>query len=299
VYHPTKNPKGARCTLWDTNVNSFGRDPETGFARRSYDNVGIQYGLEALNDGVITKAQFLDLNEHVGGFDNDGHPRPAQRTEADLDAVRLAYATGRVNSGAGGLGSLPILQYRSYNDPRGDIHDRFRDFSIRDRIRRTFGRTDNQVIWIYGAANAAGAPVATQALETMTRWLDALVKDTSSAPAIDKVVRAKPADAVDGCWDDKGQRINELASFNGEGRCNQLYPNHTNPRLMAGAPLSDDVLKCELKPIAAGDYKLPFTGEEMTRLRAIFPNGVCDYSKPGVNKVPLAGTYLRLPLPGM
>ena len=35
VYHPVKNPKGARCTLWDTNVASFGRDPKTGFARRS------------------------------------------------------------------------------------------------------------------------------------------------------------------------------------------------------------------------------------------------------------------------
>jgi hypothetical protein len=34
----------------------------------------------------------------------------------------------------------------------------------------------------------------------------------------------------------------------------------------------------------------------MGRLEAIFPNGVCDYSKPGVGQVPLRGTYLKLPL---
>jgi hypothetical protein len=30
----------------------------------------------------------------------------------------------------------------------------------------------------------------------------------------------------------------------------------------------------------------------MDALKAAFPNGVCDYSKPGVGQVPLAGTWL-------
>jgi len=34
IYDAEKNPKGARCTMWDTNVATFGRDPKTGFARR-------------------------------------------------------------------------------------------------------------------------------------------------------------------------------------------------------------------------------------------------------------------------
>jgi hypothetical protein len=50
----------------------LGKDPKTGFARRPLDNVGIQYGLGALNAGVITKDQFLDLNAKIGGYDNDG-----------------------------------------------------------------------------------------------------------------------------------------------------------------------------------------------------------------------------------
>ena len=32
----------------------------------------VQYGLRALNAGVIGVAQFLDLNERVGGYDGDG-----------------------------------------------------------------------------------------------------------------------------------------------------------------------------------------------------------------------------------
>ena len=90
VYDPVKNPKGARCTMWDTNVATFGRDPATGFARRSLDNVGVQYGLEALNRGVITPAEFLDLNDKIGGFDNDGtSARGAQRRRSGVAAADL------------------------------------------------------------------------------------------------------------------------------------------------------------------------------------------------------------------
>jgi hypothetical protein len=298
VYHPVKNPKGARCTMWDTNVASFGRDPATGFARRSLDNVGVQYGLDALNRGRITPAEFLDLNDAIGGFDNDGVPRRA-RSVADADAVRLAYATGRLNSGAGGLATVPILHYRSYNDPTGDIHDRFRDFTMRERLRKANGHADNQVIWIYpNGVNGLAAKVAGLAVDTMAEWLDGLsrLKPTPAMSAIAAITHAKPPVAVDGCWDATGTRIDEPASFDGPGRCNALYPSHQNPRLVAGASVTDDVLKCQLRPIDPKDYQVTFAESELTRLRALFTTGVCDYSKLGVAQVPLAGTYQRLPL---
>ena len=31
----------------------------------------------------------------------------------------------------------------------------------------------------------------------------------------------------------------------------------------------------------------------MARLKAVFPTGVCDFTKPGVGQVPLKGTYQR------
>ncbi len=93
-YHPTTNPKGARCDVYDHTVNAYGRDPKTGFARRPLDNVGVQYGLAALNAGVISKEQFLDLNERIGGFDNDGNVVSART--AGGSSPRFAPPTGPV-----------------------------------------------------------------------------------------------------------------------------------------------------------------------------------------------------------
>ncbi|HEV3197867.1 MAG TPA: DUF6351 family protein [Bryobacteraceae bacterium] len=296
TYDPVKNPKGARCTIWDTNVATYGRDPATGFARTPMDNIGVQYGLKALNDGVIGKQEFLDLNRNIGGFDRDGIPR-SQRSSGDPEAIRLAYAAGRIDQGGGGLASVPILHFRSYNDAMGDIHDHVRDFVMRERLRKANGRADNQVIWVYPNGNRPlAANVVGTAIDIMSQWLDTLAQDRSGAPAADKVAYAKPAAAVDGCWANDGSRIDEPATLDGPGKCNGLYPAHLTPRLVAGAPLTDDVMKCQLKPVDPRDYKAPFTAPELAELSQVFPGGVCDYSKPGVMQVPLAGTYLSLPL---
>src|SRR6185503_16068476 len=72
-YDPAKNPRGARPTVFDAAKNVYGTNAATGFALRPFDNVGVQYGLHALNTGAITVAQFLDLNERIGGYDNDAN----------------------------------------------------------------------------------------------------------------------------------------------------------------------------------------------------------------------------------
>ena len=128
-YDPISNLNGARATIYDHNVNSFGRD-ENGFARRPLDNAGVQYGLAAFNAGEITTAQFLDLNEKIGGFDADANFIP-DRTEADRRATRAAYETGKVLNGGGGLASVPILDVDGlYTDlaPNGDIHLKYQPF---------------------------------------------------------------------------------------------------------------------------------------------------------------------------
>jgi hypothetical protein len=50
--------------------------------------------------------------------------------------------------------------------------------------------------------------------------------------------------------------------------------------------MSNDVLKCRLTPLNPRHYTVTFTAEQWSRLRATFPHGVCDYSKPGVERVP-------------
>jgi hypothetical protein len=39
-----------------------------------------------------------------------------------------------------------------------------------------------------------------------------------------------------------------------------------------------------LKPTNQADYAVAFSPAEVARLNTIFPNGVCDWSKPGVNQ---------------
>ena len=51
--------------------------------------------------------------------------------------------------------------------------------------------------------------------------------------------------------------------------------------------MAADKLKCELKAVTASDYKVTLTTAELARLNAIFPQGVCDWSKPGVNQTPV------------
>ena len=74
-------------------------------------------------------------------------------------------------------------------------------------------------------------------------------------------------------------------------RCKALFPFAADARLAAGAPASDDVFKCALKPIDAKDYKQAPTAEQLAQLARTFPEGVCDYSKSGVGQEPLAGTW--------
>ena len=295
LYDPVNNPHGARCTVYDHTVNVYGRDPETGFTRRILDNVGVQYGLQALNDGVTTKAQFLDLNERIGGVDIDANPIP-ERTVGDPVALRAGYATGRILSGGGGLAATPVIDYRGYSDFRnGDPHQRFHSFSIQARLIAANGHADNMVMIVEDGATyglfSTESPIVREALRSMDRWLSSLTGDTSADPAPQKVVRAKPADLVDACYDGD-ERIVEEQTYRGEGRCNSLFPSHANPYIVAGMPVANNVLKCRLKAIDASDYAVSFTDSEMVRLQRIFPDGVCDYSQPGVEQGPLVGTWV-------
>jgi hypothetical protein len=286
VFEPVTNPKGARCTTQDIRVNIYGRDPKTGWARRPTDNIGLQYGLAAVNSGAITVDEFLEVNEKVGGTDINGAVVP-QRTEGDPIAIKAMYESGLKASYNAALGNVPILMSRVYTDNRGDIHDRQRDFVVRARLQRANGRTDNTVIWIAATAQ----PIA-GALDTMTKWLDAMAADPAPLTS-DKVVKHKPAEAVDTCWDASGAKIVEPASFDARNKCNAIFPVHSEPRLVAGAPLANDIMKCQLKPVSFADYKVSFSDAQKSRLKAIFPEGVCDWSKPGVNQVPIKGTYQR------
>ena len=284
IYDAKKNPKGVRCDLYDHNINYYGKDPVTGYARHPIDNTGVQYGLETLNAGIITPGQFLELNEKIGGYDSDGYVS-THRAVADPLAVRAAYQNDLVTYGKN-LSLVPIIDVRPYRDklPNGDNHLKYHSFSYRARLEQANGTYANEVM-ITGS-NAQTRQMEEHAIEKMDEWLTALQKDTSNEPLAKKIIHTKPADLVDACWDKSGQPIIETQTFSG-GKCNELYPTAPPPRMVAGASVAQsNILKCQLKPIDAADYKVTLSREEKARLEKIFPEGVCDWSKPGVEQQP-------------
>ena len=294
-YDPLTNPTGARATTYDHNINTFGVDAR-GFARRPLDNVGVQYGLAALNAGHITKDQFLDLNDKIGGIDIDANFIP-ERMVADRDATRAAYQTGKVNNGAA-LRFVPILDVDViYTDAlaAGDVHMKYYHFSMRERLIKANGHADNMVMWAGVFGPRIG--ILTQAFLQMAAWLDNLTADTSDAPLDVTVVRTKPATLTEGCWTGTTAPFGFIAERQvlggpGTSACNDLYPGYFFPRYMAGIPLTNDVVKCHLRPVALSDYAATFTPAEQARLHGIFPDGVCDYGRPGFEQQGVLDTWL-------
>ena len=281
-YDPVRNPTGVRPTVFDAAKNIYGVNSATGAALRPYDNTGVQYGLGALNSGAITVQQFLALNDKIGGFDQDANYVPA-RTVGDAGAISRAYQSGLHLGASGGLRSIPIFDNATSNEG-GGYHYGWFHYALRERLRKAAGgHSENLVMW-----RAVNGDAGRQLFD---RWMLAYTSDTSNAPQIDKVLRAKPASGVEGCYDKSTPPafIAEKLVFTSQpvSKCSSLYPVYSSPRLEAGGPLSADVLKCTLKPVDPRDYRVPFSSAEMATLTAIFPDGVCDWSKPGVNQVPV------------
>jgi hypothetical protein len=299
VYDRAKNPKGARCDIYGDEVAVFGRDPATGAARRPLDNVGVQYGLVAYNKGKIDAEQFLELNARIGGMNGDGE-YVAARTQANEESLRLGYERGLVLTGGGGLGDLPILDWRGYSDDLGGVdgHARFLSFATRARLIAANGTADNQIMLVdsreewYAWSKSLWHPIG-RLVPIVDRWLDQIAADRGAGTAAEKVRRNKPKDLEEGCTVVGGERIVEPATYDGPGRCNQLYPSYGSTRIAAGGPVADDILKCELKPITPADYGRPLNEVQLQRLHQIFPSGVCDFTKPGIGKARLKGTWQR------
>ncbi len=286
-YDPQYNPDGVRCSIADAAINIFGPQPKKrwgpierslgrGFAGVGVDNVGVQYGLEALRNLQITPAQFVDLNAKIGGLSIDIQPTK-KRIQADRPALRRAYRSGMINE-ANNLDRTAIIDCRG-PDP-GAAHDSYRAFAMRDRLDRENGTHANQSIW-EGPTLIIGDTKCNQtSLAAMNDWLAAVRRDHSSRPLAAKIIADKPADAGDQCWSGIGVRLTS-------GLCPPgIVPVYGTPRTVAGDALTTDTNKCQLKPLRRSDYTATFSDAEWATLQATFPKGVCDFSKPGVDQRP-------------
>jgi Tannase-like family of unknown function (DUF6351) len=296
-------------THWADLVNIYGTD-ETGFARSPWDNVGVQYGLAALQSGAITPEQFLDLNANVGSWkaskdmvqegcpfvstapavcavvgvdvwssrnmslSPDGGATPAARREGNQEAGYAAYRSGMVFRGKL---DIPVIDWRHYLEHRLDMHNSHQSFASRQRLLNYDGDASNQLIWFTDARPGTPQSDPTpQAFLVLDEWIK---------------TGKKPASASDACFATNGTPIasgpdvwNGILDGKPAGACTQQFPIHSTSRIVAGGPIEGGIFKCALQPVeralAHGLYGAwEPTAAEVDRLKAIFPAGVCDYSK--------------------
>ena len=218
------------------------------------------------------------MNEKIGGLDVDTNPTSA-RTAAVEPALANAYRTGLINE-ASNLDQTPIIDCRG-PDP-GLFHDAYRSFALRARLDRAHGSHANQLIWEGPLLIEADSACAHNSFFAMDRWLAAVEQDDSDVPLAQKIVADKPADLGDECWDGSGNKV-------ADGLCGEtVVPIYGTPRTVAGDAISVDTNKCQLKPLDRSDDYGPtlFTDAQWSQMQALFSDGVCDFSKPGVSRQP-------------
>jgi Tannase-like family of unknown function (DUF6351) len=293
VYDPESRPGGVRCTLADYMINVFGPRPESiwtepeaaaghGFAGIPLDNVGVQFGLRALEKGQITPAQFVDLNEKIGGLTVDAEPKPERDAGGDETTFARAYRTGAVNS-ANNLDQVAIIDLRGPD--HGIFHDAYRSWAIRARLEREHGSFANQVIWM-GHVPLLGDPrFPSEALVAMDRWLAAVEEDRGGESLAARIVANRPPDLQDRCSQIPSVERLEVPGLGRVCELEHVQSRYGTPATVAGEGVATDTNKCALKPLRRADYyPVAFTDEQWARLETTFPTGVCDWGRPGVGQ---------------
>ncbi len=314
-YEPQSDIAAIRWTHYDDLRNVYGVDA-SGAARPTWDNVGVQYGLRALQAGQITPAEFLHLNWHVGGWKHpsqmvqEGAPflppstaanfdpwsrrnmwlapsadQPAPRTAGDALAMRAAYTSGHVFSGRL---DVPAIDHRQYMERELDMHNVHQSFAVRQRVADRMGHSGNLAVWFTDTMpGQAKASQTLQALAVMDQWMANIQANPGRS-----VAQNRPAQAADACFDLQGQPIAQgdgvwagVLDAQPAGACLQRFPLYGTSRTVAGAPIQGGIYRCALKPVAQavadGTYApwVPSAADVAT-LQRIHPQGVCDYSRP-------------------
>ena len=112
----------------------------------------------------------------------------------------------------------------------------------------------------------------TYELAEMDAWLTNIENDNSHHSAQQKVLNDKPAGLTDGCFMSATDLVHQTLTDPGTGQCGTTYPVASNPRLVAGEPLTMPALKCSLKPLHFREYPVTFTAAEQAELSAGVPH---------------------------
>ena len=233
---------------------------------------------------------------------------PAPRTEGNISAMNAAYNAKQVFTGDI---DIPIIDMRWYLEPVLNMHHSQGSFAARARMQEEQGQAKNQVIWFVECSYLNPATLdedceydpTGKALDVIDEWManiksdDDYNNDQNGDKGIrGKVVKNKPATAVDACFYDDGSLLyagddawDGIFDGKPKGPCSSAFPIYSTSRIEAGEPIDGDIFKCGLKPVddalSDGTYRdISFDETERSFLHAIFPSGVCEYTKPDLGK---------------
>src|SRR5690606_38001598 len=115
---------------------------------------------------------------------------------------------------------------------------------------------------------------AEEGLTKLDQWLEAIKADTSDKPQAQKVVDNRPADFVDACYPAiEGWHVGAYKRETDLEKCGSIFRFAADARLAAGAPATNDIFKCTLKPVDPADYKA-LSAEQIEKIKEVFPDGV-------------------------
>ena len=229
---------------WGDLRNIYGqiRDHASGtyYAPMTVDNVGVQYGLQALKAGKITTTEFLEINSCIAGWQDQLHyvaypfideARGAVTGRDPFDSVNMrghdaAKCRAYVAGAAGGAPDLrraatrPDLgamnaAYRSGQvftgkldipviDLRADVEERLDMHESRQSfsVRERLSRAGNQANQVIWIADASSSPQGLRA--DVDALLARLVSKALTVLDRYLTTKARPADFADACYDSTG-----------------------------------------------------------------------------------------------
>ena len=192
VYDPQSNPKGVRCSFHDYMVNVFGRRPQDGFAGRPADNVGVEYGRKALEDGVITPAAVRRPEREARrlGHRLQRHRRAHGRRPP---GTRVRVPQRRGQPGATSWTRSPSSTCAAPTPAPSTTCTA--PTSCAPGSTASTAPHANQILWRGQVAIFGDNDFPDEAIVAMDEWLAAVEKDKRDVPLAQKIIEDKPADA--------------------------------------------------------------------------------------------------------
>jgi hypothetical protein len=268
--------------------NIYGVGPD-GYARLTWDNVGVQYGLQALKDDNITPGEFLDVNAEVGSWKDagdmvqEGPPfgpplgptlipglpditppfdpwssrnmelSPGGGTPAPRREGDVAAMNAAYEHGLyfDGDIDIPLIDWRHYLEEELDMHNSHQSFASRQRMLDFDGDAANQVVWFTDARPSRQFDQTPEALEAIDEWMANIRAHPKRS-----VDENRPALATDRCFTTQGEEIargedvwDGILGGGPDGACTEEFPLHSTSRIVAGGPIRGGVYKCALQSV--------------------------------------------------